>query len=300
LLAGVAGFLIARALGRPFVFEVRDLWPESILAVKAMEENLVVRGLKGLADLLYRQSDRIVTVGEGYKRKIVELYGIPESKIDVIPNGVVADQFTPGAGRDEICAEHGWEDRFVVLYMGTHGMAHALSKVLDAAKRLESDREILFAFVGEGAEKEALKTRAREQGLSNVIFIDQQPKSMVSKYYAACDLGLVTLRKDPLFQEVLPSKIFEYMAMEKPLLISVGGQARELVETACAGRFVEPENPEALAAATLDMKTGSEERARMGKNGRTFVLANYDRCVLARRYMQVLESVVKGRSVSSN
>jgi colanic acid biosynthesis glycosyl transferase WcaI len=270
---------------------VRDLWPESILAVEAMKQNFVVRRLKDVARFLYERSDRIVTVGDGYRRQINQRYGIPAEKMDVVPNGIDPDFFDPSLSGSEVRREYGWGDRFVVLYMGTHGMAHALHRVLEAARELSARDDILFAFVGEGAEKDNLKRLASQWGLTNVQFVDQQPKSMVPHFYAACDLGLVTLRDTPLFQEVLPSKIFEYMAMQKPLLIGVGGEARRTVEDAGAGEYVPPENVEALIEAVTRLSQHPGRLQQMGRNGRNYVIDNFDRRVISRRYLEILQNV---------
>lgn len=291
LLCAVAARLISRAYASPFVFEVRDLWPESILAVEAMGENAVVRTLKGVAYSLYEGADRIVTVGEGYRRRIHELYGIPMEKMSVLPNGVDPNLFRPGPRDNDVRREYGWDDRFVVLYLGTLGMAHALDKVLEAARLLRDDRRIVFAFVGEGAEKDALRRRAGELELPNVQFIDAQPKDRVPSFYAACDLGLVSLRRAAIFEDVLPSKIFEYLAMERPIVLSVGGDAKALVEAARAGVYVPPEDPEALAQAVRRLAATPERRALMGRHGREYVLTHYDRTHLAERYLEILRGV---------
>ena len=291
LLCACAGYVIARSLRTPFVFEVRDLWPESILAVEAMGQNFIVRRLKDVARFLYQRSDRIVTVGDGYRRQINRLYGIPLDRMDVVTNGIDPEMFTPGERDNDVRREYGWGDRFVVLYMGTHGMAHALHRVLEAARELSSRKDILFAFVGEGAEKDNLKRLAAQWKLSNVQFIDQQPKSRVPHFYDASDLGLVTLRDTPLFQDVLPSKIFEYMAMQKPLLIGVGGEARRTVEEAGAGQFIPPENVRALVEAVTSLKQQPELLERMGRSGRSYVIEHFDRRSIARSYADILRRV---------
>jgi glycosyltransferase involved in cell wall biosynthesis len=289
LLCGVAGYCLSRAFHAPFVFEVRDLWPESILAVDAMGDNVVVRGLKSVARFLYEKSQRIVTVGEGYRRSIHDLYGIDLARMDVVPNGIDPTLFSPGEKNNEVRREFGWGDRFVLLYLGTHGMAHALDKVVEAARRLQNEPRLLFAFVGEGAEKENLKKRA--VGLGNVQFIEAQPKARVPDFYAACDLGIVTLRDTSLFQEVLPSKIFEYLGMERPILLGVGGEARRLVETVGAGVYVPPEDVDAMTGAILRLSREPQTLAEMGNKGRVYVLEHYDRRVLARRYADLLGSI---------
>ena len=292
LLCAVAGYALARALRVPFVFEVRDLWPESIMAVDAMGgDSVVVRQLRRVADHLYRNADQVVTVGEGYRRRIHELYGLPLERMEVLHNGIDTSLFQPGPRDNAVRREHGWGDRFVAMYLGTHGMAHALGKVLEVAERLRHVEDLLFVFVGEGAEKDALKARARELGLPNVQFIDQQPKARVPEFYAACDLGLVTLRDTPLFQEVLPSKIFEYLGMARPVLISVAGEARRLVEAAGGGEFVPPEDVTAMVDAIMRLRGDRARLVEMGERGREYVVEHFDRRVLARRYAELLSDV---------
>jgi colanic acid biosynthesis glycosyl transferase WcaI len=294
LLCGAAGYFLSKVLSRPFVFEVRDLWPESIVAVDAMRDNPFLSGLRRTANFLYRASDCIVTVGSGYKRLIEQRYNINAEKMAVIPNGIDTQLFIPGPRENAIREQYGWNDRFVVLYIGTHGMAHGLDSVLRAAKLMISEPEFLFVFVGEGAEKENLMRMAASEALPNVQFIGQQPKSVVPDYYAACDLGLVTLRDTPLFQEVLPSKLFEYMGMERPVLLSVGGEARRLVEEAGGGEFVAPGDSAAMAGAIRRLAVDRAALAAMGRNGRQFVVRHYDRRRLAKEYLDVLEYVVRG------
>lgn len=298
LLCAAAGYALSRSFGVPFVFEVRDLWPESILAVDAMGDNAIIRGLKALARFLYRSCDRIVTVGEGYKRSIHQLYSIDPAKMSVIPNGIDPTLFSPLPRDNEVRREYGWGDKFVLLYLGTHGMAHALDKVLEAAGRLRDDPRLHLVFVGDGAEKENLKQRAAAEKLTNVQFIDPQPKARVPLFYAACDLGLVTLRDTSLFQEVLPSKIFEYLGMERAILLGVGGEARRLVEAAGAGEYVAPEDVEAMAAAIRRLSRDPVRLDEMGRKGRAHVLANYDRGVLSQRYLEILAGVTSKESTA--
>lgn len=296
LLCGTAGYLLARILRVPFVFEVRDLWPESILAVSAMRENLIISGLRRMARMLYRRADCIVTVGEGYRRSIAELYDVPLSKMEVIPNGIDPDLFSPQPRDNTVRDAFGWQDRFVVSYIGTHGMAHGLEVVLEAAAELQSEPDIRFVLIGEGAEKERLMQKAANAKLSNVQFIDGQPKEKIPEFYAASDLGLITLRNVPRFQEVLPSKMFEYLGMQRPVLINVDGEARKVLEAAGGGRFVSPEDPTALADAVRHFRDHPDELAAMGRSGREYVLEHFHRRKLAAQYLELLAALAGDHS----
>jgi len=292
LLCGLAGYLVARAKRVPFVFEVRDLWPETIIAVDAMEsESVVIRGLRRLARFLYRHANHIVPVGEGYRQSIHELYNIPLEKMSIVHNGVDMGVFEPGPRDNDVRRQYGWRDKFVLMYIGTHGMCHGLHRALELARCFEDDPSKHFVFVGDGAEKPSLCAQAGDWELRNVEFIDQQPREKIAEFYAACDAGLVCLRASDRFQEVLPSKIFEYLGMERPILLSVGGEARKLVEAAGAGICVAPEDVEGMADGLRRLADDPEGRRAMGRRGRQYVQAHFDRKQLAHRYLGILQEV---------
>ena len=287
-----AGWALGMLKRCPFVFEVRDLWPESVTAIGAMREGLLVRSAKRLAAFLYHQAQHIVTVGQGYRDGLARGYGVSFRKMSVIPNGADIELFRPEPRNNAVRAELGLAGRFICLYLGTHGMAHGLDKVLDTAKLLEDDPGIQFVFVGEGAEKRHLVRRVRELRLANVLFLAAQPKSRVPAHYAAADLCLVPLRRVALFTEVLPSKIFEIMAMERPIVLSVDGEARRLIERAGAGIFVEPENPAEMSRAIRRLRADAALGSRMGQAGRQYVLMHHTRRELADRYASLLAELV--------
>lgn len=293
LLTGLTGWYLARKFKVPFVFEVRDLWPESIIAVKAMEDNILIRGLKKLSAFLYSRSSLIVTVGAGYKRRVMELYGIPEKKIFVIPNGVETKIWKPGGRNNALRRKLGWGNDFVVLYLGTIGMAHALHRLVQAAGLLKQRRDIRLVIVGEGAEKKNIRELIKDRGLRNIQVLDSVPKEKVPLYYSACDLGVVHLRDTPLFREVLPSKIFEYLAMERPVISAVGGDANGLVQISGGGIGIEPEDPRTLAQVILRLSGQKARLKAMGKKGRKYVLRHYDRHVLAESYVKLLEKACR-------
>jgi colanic acid biosynthesis glycosyl transferase WcaI len=294
-LCAVSGYVLSRIMGAPFVLEVRDLWPQSIVEVGALPaRHPVVLGLEQLERFLYREADRLVSVTESYC-DVWERQGIDRSKMRVIKNGVDLRLFEPRP-RDEALRERlGLRGKFVVSYIGTHGMAQRLDTLLDAAALLQDDPEVHVLLVGEGAERERLVARARAEGLTNVTLLGQQPRDAIPGLVASSDLVAVILRRAALFQKVIPSKMFEVMGMARPMVLGVQGEAEALLRAAGAGWVVPPEEPAALAAAIRRAKAEPEECRRRGEAGRAYVRAHYDRDVLARRYLDHLEALIAER-----
>ena len=291
-LAAVAAFAISRIKRVPFIFEVRDLWPESIVQLGQIRNPVIIRFLEAVEMFLYRRAAHIVVVTESTARVLQER-GIPAEKITVIKNGVDLRLFSPREKDPRLARQLGVEDKFVVTYIGTHGLSHALHRVLEAARQLREHPDIHFLFVGEGAEKERLQQIAREHRLSNVTFLPQQSKTVLPDYYALSDVVLVPLRRLPLFTTVIPSKIFEIMAMGKPIVLSVDGEARRIVEEAGAGRFVPPEDATSLAQTLLDLKENPPALRQMGDAGRQFVETHFDRSKLAEDYLHLIDRVIR-------
>jgi glycosyltransferase involved in cell wall biosynthesis len=293
ILCAAAGDLMARLRAVPFVLDLRDLWPESIVAVGALPEgHPVIRALEQVARKLYADAARVVTVTDAF-REVLMAGGMPADKLSVVKNGVDLARFHPMPRATALRTQLGWEDKIVVEYAGTHGMAHALDKVLDAAARLQRREDVRFLFVGEGAERAALEARAKREGLANVRFLGALPRERMPEVYASADVCLVPLRKAELFTTVIPSKIFEICAMERPILLSVDGEARAIVEASGGGRFLPPEDVEAMVGAIEDLADHPERGAEMGRQGRAYVIREFDREVLAARYEAVLREVVR-------
>ncbi len=292
---GIAGLIISRLKGVPFVFEVRDLWPESIVQLGQLKNKTIIRFLEWIEMTLYRKAAHIVGVADSTVKILTER-GVPAEKISIIKNGVDLELFTMRSDTEALKRKHGYQGKFIVSYIGTHGLSHALDKVLDAAELLRNEREILFLLVGEGAEKEHLKRKAASLNLKNVEFLDQIGKKQLPEYYALSDIVLVTLRDLPLFRSVIPSKIFEIMAMGRPIIISVDGESRKLVEQAQAGIFCQPENPQEMKEKILYLKTRPAQRLELGRNGRRFVEEHFDRNKLADRYQELLHRILAEHS----
>jgi glycosyltransferase involved in cell wall biosynthesis len=292
--AGWAGWPVARAHGAPFVLEVRDIWPDSIVAVGALEPGRVVRTLGKLEHALYDGADHIVAVGDGYRMNMIRK-GIGPSKISVVTNGVDGELFRPREPDADLRARLGFApETFVVTFAGTIGMASGLDVALGAARRLKAAGrdDIAFLLVGDGAVRVELEDQARAERLDNVVFTGLVPRVQLPAYLASSDACLVHFRKDDLFGTILPSKFFEDAAMERPILLGFEGDARTLLERADCGIAFEPSNDEQLAAAAARRAPAPPaERRRLGRNGRRYVLEHFDRRKLAHDYLEILERV---------
>ncbi len=292
--AGWAGWPVARAHGAPFVLEIRDIWPDSIVAVGALPQGRIVSALIRLEQALYAGADHIVAVGDGYRMNMIRK-GVGPSKISVVTNGVDVDLFEPREPDQALRARLGFSpDTFVVTFAGTIGMASDLGVVLDAARQFRSRGrdDIAFLLVGDGAQRAELQERARAEGLTNVVFTGLVPRAELPAYLASSDACLAHFRKQELFQMILPNKFFEDAAMERPILLGFEGDARAMLDEADCGIAFEPSNHEELAAAVEQLAAASpEERRRLGENGRRYVLEHFDRRKLALDYLEVLERV---------
>lgn len=292
--AGWAGLPVARAHGAPFVLEVRDIWPDSIVAVGALPNGRIIRSLAKLEKALYDGADHIVAVGDGYRMNMIRK-GVKPSRISVITNGADLELFTPRAPDQALRARLGFSpETFVITFAGTIGMASGLEVVLGAAARLkhEGRDDIAFLLIGDGAVRAELEQAARARDLTNVVFTGLVARPELPDYLAASDACLVHFRKDALFGTILPSKFFEDAAMERPILLGFEGDARAMLREADCGIAFEPSNDEELATAAERLAdTPPEERRRLAENGRRYVLERFDRRRLAHDYLGVLERV---------
>ncbi|MGH7380717.1 MAG: sugar transferase [Candidatus Methylomirabilales bacterium] len=302
LLNGLAGWWISRLKGCPFVFEVRDLWPESLLASGIGKENsFLMRRLERLALFLYQQSDRIVVVTDALKDCLVTQKGLSREIIHVVENGVETGQFFPRVETKELRQRLGLDGKFVVSYIGTMGYAHGLEVVLEAADRLrEVLPDVVFLLVGEGAEKARLQEMAAKLRLDNLQFVDQQPRDRIPAFINMSDVCLVPLRRAELFATVLPSKMLEFMACGRPVVLGVDGQARTILDEAQAGIYVPPGDPEALIEALLRLYRDSALRARLGENGRAFIVQHFAREEKALEYLHILERLIARKTAKAS
>lgn len=268
---------------KKWVMEVRDIWPESIIAVSGMNRNLIIRFFEFLELRMYKSAWKIITVTDSFKLQLVNDRGISENKIDVIKNGINSEMFKPMPKDDELLNELQLKDKFIIGYIGTHGMAHKLDFILQSAVNIENDK-IHFLFLGTGAEKENLLRLKEKLRLTNVTMLPSVEKKEVKRYISLLDVGLVNLKKSDTFKSVLPSKIFELSGMHKPILIGVEGEAQKLVEDYGVGMSFEPENEQdfiAKAQAIFENKT-------IVKSNYENILKDFNRNTLAAQMLMFL------------
>jgi glycosyltransferase involved in cell wall biosynthesis len=297
LLVGLSGWWISFARQLPFVFEVRDLWPESLTAVGVGDENsLLHHALAAVAKFLYQRSDRIVVVTPAFQEHLMRHWRVPKEKIAVVENGVETHLFAPAPpqANDVLRRELAAEEKFLVCYIGTMGMAHGLETLLDAAYQLQQQNSnVQFLLVGEGAEKQRIKTLAESRGLSNLRFLDQQPRERIPALISTSDACLVLLKKTDVFKTVIPTKMLEFMSCARPVILGVDGQARQILEEAGAGIVIEPENAEALVSAIQQLSANPELGTVLGQKGREYILRSFSRAHTAEKYIEVLTTLLQ-------
>lgn len=291
--SAVAGYLISIIKRRPWIFELRDIWPESIKVVGAMKSPHVIALLERLELFLYRKADRIVSVTNAFKKSLGDR-GVDTSKINVVTNGVDVSRFSHKPKDPELLATLGLDGAFVVGYIGTHGLAHGLNTVIEAASELERSTPssgIRFLLLGDGAEKAKLRARAEQMDLSNILFVDSVSKDEVARYWSILDVSIIHLRKDPLFETVIPSKIFECMGMGIPIAHGVRGESAVIIETSRSGLTFEPESVADLISVINRLEGDPALRSELSKNGRESA-KRFDRGVLASKMLDVIDGVV--------
>lgn len=284
---GLAGYFVSRLKRCPWVLEVRDLWPESIVAVGALTNPWAVRSLQALERFAYRKADHIVPVTRPFAAHIEKVCGRTRG-VSVIPNGVDFRLFADRPPDPEYAARQGIAGKFVASYVGTHGMAHGLETLLEAAELLRDRSDIVLVMAGDGAERQRLQEAIRSRNLTNVKMLGQLPKEEMPVLWACSGASLVLLKKQDLFTTVIPSKIFESMAMRKPIILGVRGEAQRIISESGSGICIEPQSAAELAAAVRKLADQPALRESLAEAGYQHVRKHYDRAVLAAEYEALL------------
>lgn len=274
----------------PFVFELRDLWPASIVAVGAMNNNLLLRWIEKLELFLYRKARAIIVVTHSFKDDLISR-GVCKEKIYVICNGVDSSRFYPRKKSDELLEKYHLKDKWVVSYLGAHGMAHGLSTVLEAANLLRNEPNIHFLFVGSGAERATLMAQAEQNNLTNVTFALPVTKEKMPAMWGLSDLALIPLKNKDVFSAVIPSKLFEAMGMGIPILMSVpAGEATGIVQQYRCGEIVPPENPKKIASAIRKLYSQPHLHSQYGQAALR-AANNFSRKTQAEAMLHILEMI---------
>ncbi len=284
---GLAGYFVSRLKRCAWVLEIRDLWPESIVAVGAIKNQRIIKLLEAIERFAYRKADHIVAVTYAFRRHILAHDGRDDA-ISVIRNGVDLEFFEPRPKDNDYARLLGIESKFVAAYVGTHGMAHGLDLLIDAAERLRARADIAILLAGDGAERSRLEAEIARRNLTNIQLLGQLPKSDMPRLWSITDASLVVLKKLDLFLTVIPSKLFESMAMRRPIILGVAGESAELLQESGAGIVIEPGNLDQLVEAILQLADSSQLASELGDQGRVYVETHFNRQVLADRFEQLL------------
>lgn len=286
-------WLLAAMRRRPFLLEVRDLWPEFAIDIGVLKDPLLIWMARRMENFLYARATHILVNSPAYRDYLIEKKGVKSEKITLIPNGVDVTMFDPEATGDEVRRQYGLEDKFVVTYAGAIGMANDLDSVVRAAALLAHDPRIHFLIVGDGKERERVAAQARELGCANVTFTGGQPKTRMKDFLAASDAGVAILKNIPMFTTTYPNKVFDYMAAGRPIVLAIDGVIRKVVEDGHGGLFVPPGDPEALAKAVTRLAADPARARQMGANGRDFVARNFNREHQAVQFVELLERIAR-------
>jgi glycosyltransferase involved in cell wall biosynthesis len=293
LFVGITG-VIAKLLKRtPMIFEVRDLWPESAIDTGVLKSMPVIKTAYFVEKISYRYANKVNVLTPAFRESLINKKGVPSDKITMIPNGADLDIFKPGKKLNWVREKYQLGEKFVITYMGAHGVANNLDFILDTAKECLANKDIVFLLIGDGMTKERLKKRAADEEIENILFIDSQPKSTIPDFCNASDVCTAVLQKNDTFKTVYPNKVFDYMSCAKPILLGIDGAARELIEKSNCGIYVDPQDPQQFKSSIFLLYNNRQKVDELGKNGYEFVKENFSRKSLALNYLNEIEKVIK-------
>jgi glycosyltransferase involved in cell wall biosynthesis len=295
LFIGITSLVLSKIKRVPYVFEIRDLWPESAIDIGVLKNQFLIKLSYFLEKLIYNNAVKISVLTPAFRDKLIELKGISASKIILVPNAAdfsltetLIDKFDVNAFK----AKEGIEDKFIILYVGAHGVANHLIQVLDVAEKFRNEPEILFLLIGDGMKKKELVIEAEKRNLFNIKFIDAVPKNEIFKYILSCDIGSSILKKADAFKTVYSNKTFDYMSCKKPILMLIDGVSRKLVEEANCGLYIEPENITEFEEGIRYYLKNKSVLKEHGNNGYNYAKKNFDRDFISQYYLEQLKKVV--------
>lgn len=288
----VSAWFVAFLRRKPFLLEVRDLWPEFAISMGVIKNPTVITLAHGLEKFLYGRATHILVNSPAYKEYIVAK-GVPEKKVTFIPYGTDINMFNPNVDGSSVREKLGLQNKFMVLYAGAMGQAHDLYTVLRAAKRLDNESRIQFVFFGAGKERANLEAEAGRLGLKNVFFAGICPKKEMPFIVAAADICLAILQNIPMFRTTYPNKVFDYMAAARPTVLVIDGVVREVIEASGGGVFVQPGNDELLAKTILELSKDPQRVQQIGENARIYLVKHLDRRDKLAETLELLERIIQ-------
>lgn len=295
LFVGISGYLISLFKRIPMVFEIRDLWPESAIDTGVLTNKWIIKLAYGVEKFLYKKAELINVLTPAFYNTLRDKKGINESKLIMIPNAadfILSEEILNNFDRDEFRKSNDLDNNFVITYVGAHGVANHLDQILDAGKALE-DTNVLFLLIGQGMEKARLIEKAKSMDVKNVRFLNPVPKKEVFKYIIASEMGASVLKNVDTFKTVYSNKTFDYFSCKTPILMAIDGVSRELVEDAKAGTFVEPENTKEYNRIIREYLANTQRLNLEGENGYEYAKLNFDREVLATKYLNSISKIKK-------
>lgn len=294
LFVAIPGYIISRLKRIPLIFEVRDLWPKFAIDTGIIKNKFLIKLSFWLEKWIYRKANLINVLTPAYKKYLISKKSVPKEKIIYIPNAADLDLIKPGSRNNWVRKKYNWNDKFVILYVGAHGVANDLWQIINVARLLKDNSEILFVLIGDGMEKPKLKLTAQKEHLTNIQFLDPVSKEKISDFINASDICTAVLK--PVFTTTYPNKVFDYMACAKPIILPINGACRELViNEANAGFFVRPRDADDFREKILYLYNHPEARKKLGQNGYNFVKKNFDRKKLADKYLKVILDLIKNK-----
>jgi glycosyltransferase involved in cell wall biosynthesis len=277
----------------PYIFEVRDLWPEVPVQMGGVKNKFIIKLLYRFEKSIYKNSLHVVALSPGMRNGVKDA-GTPEDKISTIPNMSKIDKFWPREKNKELIAKLGLRpDSFKVIYFGTMGLANGMEYILDAAKYLKDEKDIEFLFVGDGSTKPLLEERREQEGLDFIHFYGKMPMEQLSETVNLSDVSLVTFADLPILATNSPNKLFDTLSAGKPLIVNSPGWTKTMVEEEHCGVYVDPNNPREMAEAILSYKNNPEERRKFGANARLLAENKFDKSILCNQFVQTVEKTAK-------
>jgi len=291
LFIGIVAWVLSRLKRIPYVFEVRDLWPESAIDTGVLQNKFMISAAFALERFIYRTAFMINVLTPAFRDKLITLKKIADRKITMIPNACdfsMTDPLLNTFNREQFRKERGWDDKFVVTYVGVHGVANHLIQMVEVAERMK-DSSVRIVLIGDGVQKPALKEVTKKRNLANVEFIDSMPKREVMKFILASDVGASVLKNVDTFKTVYSNKTFDYMACQVPILMLIDGVSRQLVEDAACGVYAEPENIDDIVEKIGNLSRDAGHSREMGQRGYSYAKGHFDRNVLAKNYIREIQ-----------